>query len=76
MGRAGRQTAGKCYRIFTESTFTSLKMFMLPVCSPTPLTTQEILRINLIMVVLQLKAIGFRNIAKFDFLDKPKKAHL
>ncbi len=41
-----------------------------------PQIKQEILRINLTHVVLQLKAIGFDKISKFDFLDKPKEENL
>lgn len=35
--------------------------------------SQEVLRINLRNVILELKAIGIENIFEFDFLDKPAK---
>ncbi|XP_071078637.1 ATP-dependent RNA helicase DHX33-like isoform X1 [Haliotis cracherodii] len=60
-GRAGREAAGSCYRIFTEKQFESLKDNTVP----------EIQRCNLSSVVLQMLALGISDIIKFDFMDKP-----
>lgn len=60
-GRAGRTKPGKCYRLYTESTFASLA----------PSTVPEIQRSNLAPVILQLKALGIDNIARFNFLTPP-----
>eukprot|EP00658_Telonema_sp_P-2_P022241 TRINITY_DN18887_c0_g2_i2.p1 TRINITY_DN18887_c0_g2~~TRINITY_DN18887_c0_g2_i2.p1 ORF type:complete len:229 (+),score=68.52 TRINITY_DN18887_c0_g2_i2:120-806(+) len=47
-GRAGRMSAGKCYRLYTEEAFDSLN----------PETIPEIKRCSLNSVVLQMKAMG------------------
>jgi len=60
-GRAGRESSGKCFRLYTEETFASLPDSTVP----------EIQRSNLANVVLQLKAIGIDDILSFDFMDKP-----
>jgi len=60
-GRAGRTKAGKCYRLYTEATFDGLPEVTVP----------EIQRSNLAPTVLQLKALGIGNIARFDFLASP-----
>ena len=60
-GRAGRTKAGKCYRLYTEAAFSSLEEATVP----------EIQRSNLAPTVLQLKALGIDNIARFDFLTPP-----
>lgn len=60
-GRAGRTKAGKCYRLYTESAFHSLAEVTVP----------EIQRSNLAPTILQLKALGIDNIARFDFLTPP-----
>lgn len=62
-GRAGRQSRGKCFRLYTEESYNKLKKF----------TTPEILRVNLCHVILEMKAIGIKNIHEFSFLDKPKE---
>lgn len=61
-GRAGRERAGFCYRSYTLEEFNTLDL------NPTP----EILRSNLASVILQLLAIGIKNISTFDFIDAPK----
>ncbi|KAF6028929.1 DHX33 [Bugula neritina] len=61
LGRAGRVSAGSCYRLYTEQEFDSFQ----------DNTTPEILRSNLASVVLQLFALGVSDIKKFDFMDKP-----
>ena len=60
-GRAGRTKPGKCYRLYTESVYSSLSESTVP----------EIQRSNLAPVFLQLKALGIDNILRFDFLTPP-----
>ncbi|KAM3141652.1 hypothetical protein pb186bvf_006257 [Paramecium bursaria] len=60
-GRAGRQQHGKCYRLYTNETYNKLARYMLP----------EILRTNLLTVILQMKAINIENVLKFNFIDQP-----
>ncbi|KAI7496114.1 ATP dependent RNA helicase [Hortaea werneckii] len=60
-GRAGRTKAGKCYRLYPEAVFQSLPATTVP----------EIQRSNLAPTMLQLKALGIDNIARFDFLTPP-----
>lgn len=60
-GRAGRTQPGKCFRLYTQSAFTSLA----------PTTPPEIQRSNLAPLVLQLKALGIDNIVRFPFLSPP-----
>jgi ATP-dependent RNA helicase DDX35 len=61
-GRAGRISAGKCYRLYTER-------FMLERILPH--TPPEILRTNLSSLILTLKALEVDNILAFDMLDIP-----
>ncbi|KAF9628920.1 ATP dependent RNA helicase [Lasiodiplodia theobromae] len=60
-GRAGRTKPGKCYRLYTEQAFASLPEATVP----------EIQRSNLAPIILQLKALGIDNIARFDYLTPP-----
>ena len=60
-GRAGRETAGKCFRLFDEKTFESLDISSLP----------EIQRVGIGQVVLQLKVLGVNSIPDFPFLSPP-----
>ena len=60
-GRAGRTKPGKCYRLYTERTYESMPAVTVP----------EIQRSNLAPAILQLKALGIDNIARFDFLTPP-----
>lgn len=61
-GRAGREAAGKCYRLYTEETFeTMLKDSDLP----------EILRIDILGAVLTMKARGIDDIFNFPLMDTP-----
>ncbi|KFY59752.1 hypothetical protein V496_05548 [Pseudogymnoascus sp. VKM F-4515 (FW-2607)] len=60
-GRAGRTKPGKCFRLYTESDFASLPQSSIP----------EIQRSNLAPVILQLKALGIDNIARFGFFTSP-----
>ena len=61
LGRAGRQSPGRCYRLYTEEQFYSLQST----------TTPEIQRCNLSSVVLQLMALGIQDVTAFEFLDAP-----
>ena len=60
-GRAGRTRPGKCYRLYSEITYESMPEATVP----------EIQRSNLAPAILQLKALGVDNIARFDFLTPP-----
>ncbi|TLD39738.1 ATP dependent RNA helicase [Venturia nashicola] len=60
-GRAGRTKPGKCYRLYTETAFQSLEDATVP----------EIQRSNLAPTILQLKALGIDNVARFDYLTPP-----
>ncbi|XP_020268965.1 pre-mRNA-splicing factor ATP-dependent RNA helicase DEAH10 [Asparagus officinalis] len=62
-GRAGREGPGKCFRLYPESEFGKLMDSTVP----------EIKRCNLSNVVLQLKALGIKDIFSFDFMEKPSR---
>lgn len=64
-GRAGRESPGTCYRVFTKEQFNELPKF----------TTPEILRCNLASVILQLLHLGV-DAYNFDFMDKPSQEAL
>ncbi|KAF2458964.1 P-loop containing nucleoside triphosphate hydrolase protein [Lineolata rhizophorae] len=64
-GRAGRTQPGKCYRLYPEHVFEHV----LPATSP-----PEICRSDLAPVILQLKALGFDNVARFPFVTAPPAA--
>lgn len=60
-GRAGRNRPGKCFRLYTEEAFEKLIPQQMP----------EMQRVNLSMVILQLKALGIDNLLHFDFICAP-----
>ena len=60
-GRAGRESEGKCFRLYSEETYNKFNEF----------TEPEILRINLRNISLQLFSIGYTNFEKINFIDKP-----
>lgn len=60
-GRAGRTEPGKCYRLYSESDFQSMKMH------PEP----EIRKVHLGMAVLRILALGIIDVLGFDFVDAP-----
>lgn len=62
-GRAGREAAGKCYRLYTEEDFAALAE------SDTP----EILRCDFSQAILTMKARGVDDIVNFPFLDRPPR---
>lgn len=59
-GRAGRESEGSCYRIYTRSQFELMNKTTVP----------EIQRSNLNSVAIQLLAMGVHSL-HFDFMDKP-----
>lgn len=59
-GRAGRESAGTCYRTYTIAEFRKMPRMTVP----------EIVRSDLGTAVLQLLAMGIDS-ATFDFMDKP-----
>jgi len=61
-GRAGRLTSGKSFRLYTQYIYRfEMQKSAIP----------EILRANLITLVLLLKSLKFENVFSFDFIDKP-----
>jgi ATP-dependent RNA helicase DDX35 len=60
-GRAGRTKPGKCYRLYMEQAFERLQESTVP----------EIQRSNLAPMILQLKALGIDNVARFEYLTAP-----
>lgn len=60
-GRAGRMTAGKCYRLYTGQAYESLQENTVP----------EIRRSSLTGVVLQMKSLNVDDILSFEFMDVP-----
>lgn len=62
LGRAGRESSGKCFRLYTEETFDDTFL---------DFTIPEIQRTNMAEVVLQMKSMGIDNILNFEFIDKP-----
>lgn len=65
-GRAGRTRPGKAYRLYTAESFKNLDQFTIP----------EIKRSNLVPVILQLKALGIKNLLKFSFPSKPPEYNI
>ncbi|KAJ0979962.1 hypothetical protein J5N97_015436 [Dioscorea zingiberensis] len=61
-GRAGRTRPGKCFRLYTEKSF-SIDL--------EPQTYPEIQRSNLANTVLILKKLGIDDLVHFDFMDPP-----
>ncbi|KAG0287617.1 putative ATP-dependent RNA helicase dhr2 [Linnemannia gamsii] len=66
MGRAGREAAGLCFRLYTEDSFDQLEEDAIP----------EIKRCNLESAILSLKATGIDDVTRFDFMDRPSKSGL
>lgn len=61
-GRAGRVSAGKCFRLYTAWSFSN---------ELDETTIPEIQRTNLGSVVLMLKSLGIDDLINFDFMDPP-----
>lgn len=62
-GRAGREAAGNCYRLYTEKDYMALPK----------VTTPEILRCDLSSALLTMKARGIDDVLGFPFLDPPPR---
>lgn len=62
-GRAGRESAGKCFRIYTHEEYSSM------LDNPIP----EILRTNLKSLIILIKSIGVNNLSELEYLDAPEK---
>ncbi|KXT03146.1 hypothetical protein AC578_7708 [Pseudocercospora eumusae] len=60
-GRAGREAAGQCYRLYTESTYMDLEQDTKP----------EILHCDLSNAILKMKSRGVDDILDFPFLTAP-----
>jgi len=65
-GRAGREAAGKCYRLYTEQDYHALSQA----------NTPEILRCDLSQAILTMKARGVGDIMSFPFLNQPPREAL
>jgi len=65
-GRAGREAAGQCYRLYTEADYKALE----------ERTTPEILRCDLSQSLLTMKARGVDDVLDFPFLDRPPREAL
>ncbi|KAK3720674.1 Salivary acidic proline-rich phosphoprotein 1/2 [Vermiconidia calcicola] len=62
-GRAGRETPGQCYRLYTEAAYHSLDQD----------NTPEILRCDLSEALLKMKARGVDDVLAFPFLTPPPR---
>lgn len=65
-GRAGREAAGKCFRLFTEEHFLTLADTTVP----------EILRCDVSSAILTLKSRGQDDVLGFDYIDAPSRESL
>ncbi|CAK7202787.1 Salivary acidic proline-rich phosphoprotein 1/2 [Sporothrix eucalyptigena] len=61
-GRAGREGPGKCYRLYTEQSYSQ---------ELAPVELPEILRIDILGAVLTMKARGIDNTFTFPLMDEP-----
>ena len=62
IGRAGRESEGRCFRLFPESTFENLETVTIP----------EIQRVNVAQVVLQLTKMGSSPLT-FPYVSPPSQ---
>lgn len=65
-GRAGRTRPGKVFRLYPEDEFKKLATTTIP----------EVQRTNTAFLILQLKALGVKNILDFDFPSRPPEANV
>ncbi|EGG04572.1 uncharacterized protein MELLADRAFT_88608 [Melampsora larici-populina 98AG31] len=65
-GRAGRESPGKCWRLYPEEQFETFAK----------ITEPEIKRCSLSFAVLHLLASGVSDVFKFDFMDPPDTGDL
>ncbi|XP_048412986.1 probable ATP-dependent RNA helicase DHX40 isoform X2 [Stegostoma tigrinum] len=66
-GRAGRTSAGKCYRIYSKQFW--------EMCMPDHMVP-EVQRTSLSFVILTLKCLGVNNVIGFPYLDSPEERHI
>lgn len=57
-GRAGRERPGKCYRLYTEDAYATMR----------PVGVPDIQKSNLLSTILRLKALGIDNVMQFDWI--------
>lgn len=62
-GRAGRESDGICYRLYTAKQFSDMPKFLEP----------EIKRVNIAGVLLYLYKLGFNKPEDFDWMDPPEQ---
>ncbi|GAA5834456.1 hypothetical protein JCM11251_007013 [Rhodosporidiobolus azoricus] len=62
-GRAGRETDGHCFRLYTEASYHALERRTLP----------EIKRVSLTFALLHLLAAGQDDVFTFHYMDRPDK---
>ncbi|RHZ05796.1 hypothetical protein DYB31_007745 [Aphanomyces astaci] len=60
-GRAGRTSAGKCYRLYSKQSYATMFTETIP----------EIQRSNLANTILYLKVLGIDDVVGFGYLDPP-----
>ncbi|KAL5010310.1 hypothetical protein ScPMuIL_012615 [Solemya velum] len=70
-GRAGRESSGSCYRLYTEQEFDSFKLNTVPEIQKGDLNIKRMCSLS--SVVLQLMALGISDLIHFDFMDRPSK---
>lgn len=63
-GRAGRTSAGKCFRIYNKEFWNKCML---------DYTVPEIQRTSLTAVVLTLKCLGVHDVIRFPYLDRPEE---
>ncbi|GAA5959117.1 hypothetical protein JCM21900_002563 [Sporobolomyces salmonicolor] len=62
-GRAGRESDGYCFRLYTETDFLTMPQR----------TEPEIQRVSLTFALLHLLAAGQENVFEFEYMDRPDK---
>ena len=65
-GRAGRTSAGKCYRLYSEDVYSRMSSKSLP----------EILCVTLASTVLKLYEFGVTDVISFNFVEEPDRVTL
>jgi len=65
-GRCGRVAPGVCIRLYSAEGFETRHEF----------TEPEILRTNLATVILRMKALGFGDVERFPFPDRPDRRYI
>ncbi|XP_061073003.1 probable ATP-dependent RNA helicase DHX40 isoform X2 [Conger conger] len=63
-GRAGRTSAGKCFRIYSKEFWEKCML---------EYTVPEIQRTSLTAVILTLKCLGVHDVIRFPYLDRPEE---